>query len=202
MAEVTGITADKALEIWNDSITDGEIDAFGQLILKKRGGDEINAGSLVSPVVAIDAVYPIGSIYINTSNADPADLFGVGEWTRFANGRVLVGVDEGQTEFDQPLETGGSKSVTLSLAQIPPHTHGMSHDHDLSASYNMGAVGAGSGERMSSWTFSSSGSEKRTGSTAGSSKTNTDSAGGSGGSTAAHTNLQPYITVYMWRRTA
>ena len=58
--------------------------------------------------IDFDQIYPVGSIYFSVNNVNPGTLFG-GVWERFANGRVLVGVDENQTEFSAVKKTGGSK---------------------------------------------------------------------------------------------
>lgn len=185
MANVTGITKVRADEIWNASITSGKIDSNGQLILKTRGGTEINAGPIIAPKAAVEKAHPVGSIFIHTSDTNPADLLGIGTWARFATGRTLIGVDEGQTEFDSPLETGGEKTVKLTEAQLP------AHDHPVSLSFNYGAntTRGGDAARVSGIAFGTTEDNDRHGNTA------------NAGSGAAHNNLPPYITVYMWRRT-
>ena len=64
--------------------------------------------------------YPVGSIYINASVAtNPATLLGFGTWAAFGAGRVMVGLDAGQTEFDTAEETGGAKTHTLTTGELP-----------------------------------------------------------------------------------
>ena len=122
--------------------------------------------------------YPVGSIYTSISPTNPATLLGVGTWVAFASGRTLVGLDSGQTEFDIVEETGGSKTHTLTEAEMPSHTHTyekaniITRDVDL-PQYVIPIVN---------------------GYTTGTS----DPTGGG----QAHNNLQPYITVYFWKRTA
>ena len=126
-----------------------------------------------------DIFYPIGSIFQSTDGADPSTFIG-GTWERFGNGRVLVGVDEADSYFSTPNKTGGEKSHTLTIAEIPSHTHGqvvtanttgsaIRRDYDSDGSADIYPQGV------------------QTGATGGG---------------QAHNNLQPYITVYMWRRTA
>lgn len=128
---------------------------------------------------ALGAAYPIGSVYINaTDNTNPATLLGFGTWTAFGAGRVLVGFDSGDTDFDTAEETGGSKTVTLTEAQLPAHTHGISgvrHDTDESdgSFIKMGATNTA--------------------------KSATSDSTGSGDAVSI---VQSYITVYMWKRTA
>jgi microcystin-dependent protein len=71
----------------------------------------------------LSTVYPVGCIYTSTVATNPATLFGFGTWTAFGAGRVLVGFDSTQTEFDTAEETGGEKTVTLTASQIPTHSH-------------------------------------------------------------------------------
>lgn len=181
MATVTGITKERADQIWNASIVDGEIDESGQLILKTRGGAEIVAGPIIAPTVATDKAWPVGSVFIHTTNVNPATLLGVGTWVRYANGRVLVGVDENQAEFDSVGETGGAKTHTLTLTEIP------NHSHPQYVTANTGGTGVRRDYNETGTGYSAYPQGITT--------------GGAGGG-EPHNNLQPYITVYMWRRTA
>jgi hypothetical protein len=128
----------------------------------------------------LDTIYPIGSIYTNaTDGTNPGTLLGFGTWTAFGAGRVPVGIDSSDTDFDAAEETGGVKEVTLTAAQsgLPSHSHTL-----LGGSFD-GSSGAEPGNSRAS-------DLGQTGTTGG-----TDAS-------SAHTNLQPYIVVYMWKRTA
>ncbi len=70
----------------------------------------------------LDRVYPVGSIYMSVSEIEPSVLFG-GEWERWGNGRVPIGVDTNDTDFTTSEKIGGSKAVTLTTNQIPSHNH-------------------------------------------------------------------------------
>lgn len=142
MATVTGITAAKANQILGNSITSAELDETGALVFTRVNGSEVNAGNFNDVVLALvlDAVFeqawPLGSIHMSTVPTNPATTLGGGVWQAWGSGRVPVGVDTGQTEFDTVEETGGAKTHTLTVDQIPshdhaqdPHSHGMSHDH-------------------------------------------------------------------------
>jgi hypothetical protein len=91
----------------NSDITKEEIEAklTGEIVSHTHPG---GAGG-GSPLDA----WPVGSVYIAVDSTDPATRFGGGTWAAFAAGRVLVGLDAGQTEFDTAEETGGAKAVTL-----------------------------------------------------------------------------------------
>jgi microcystin-dependent protein len=71
----------------------------------------------------VEAAYPVGSIYISTTGTNPSTTLGFGTWTAFGAGRVPVGFDAGQTEFDLDEETGGAKTHTLTPGEMPSHTH-------------------------------------------------------------------------------
>ncbi|NLE06868.1 MAG: hypothetical protein GX638_18980, partial [Crenarchaeota archaeon] len=100
-------------------------------------------------------------------------LFGFGTWSEYGQGRVLVG-KSAEAEFDTAGKTGGTKTHTLSVAEMPSHTH------DLTL-----CPGSSTGNE---WVGASGTSQKN-------SRTTTTAGGGS-----AHNNLQPYIVVYFWKR--
>jgi len=81
-----------------------------------------------------NVLFPIGSIYTAVVPTNPATLLGFGTWTAFGAGRVLVGIDPSQSEFDTVEKTGGAKTHTLTTAELASHTHtfttgGQSVDH-------------------------------------------------------------------------
>ena len=120
--------------------------------------------------------WPIGSVFTSVVATNPATLLGYGTWASFAAGRALVGLDAGQTEFDAVEETGGAKTHTLTTAEMPSHDHGNSN-----ASLTFGTAGP---------------AEYYNGTSEAVRKTGLKGGGGS------HNNLQPYIVVYFWKRTA
>jgi len=65
----------------------------------------------VTIATVIDTLYPVGALYISTLATNPGTLLGRGTWTAFGAGRVMVGLDATQTEFDTVEETGGAKTV-------------------------------------------------------------------------------------------
>lgn len=78
--------------------------------------------------------WPIGSVYIAVDATSPAVRFGGGTWAAIGAGRVLVGFDGSDADFDAAEATGGAKTVALTEAQIPAHTHAQaSHNHTQDA---------------------------------------------------------------------
>ena len=150
-------------------------------------------------------VYPVGAIYISVSATNPSTLFG-GTWEALAAGRVLIGAGSEYTAGS----TGGSASHSITISEMPSHNHGGS----------TGSVGAGGSHTHSDNNFTSRGgvnlkpgesSFPHEESDYGSGRLNTGSANGmpahshtiqSQGSGTAMSLMQPYLVVYMWKRTA
>ena len=138
------------------------------------------------------ALYPVGSIYTNaTSSTNPGTLLGFGTWTAFGAGRVMVGLDAGNALFDTAEETGGNAdAITVS------HTHTATvtdpgHIHTFV--FESGLAQSGSGRNGVGGTAPFSTNSQVTGISVSNSTT---------GSSGTNANYQPYITVYMWKRTA
>ena len=145
---------------------------------------------------ALSALYPVGAIYINaTSSTNPATSLGFGTWTAFGAGRVMVGFDSGNALFDTAEETGGSADAIVpshthtatSTVTDPTHNHSYTQPSAGSLVANINGTGSGA---VSGTTGSAS-----TGITVATSVSTT-------GVSVTNTNYQPYITVYMWKRTA
>ena len=115
-------------------------------------------------------------------STNPATFFG-GTWAAWGQGRVAISVDSGDSDFNAAEKTGGAKTHTLTVAEMPSHAHTQQYGTPYIAPSGGAAVGG----------MTSVGS---TGAVA--SQQSTIAAGGGG----AHNNLQPYITCYMWKRTA
>lgn len=150
---------------------------------------------------ALQALYPVGSIYTNASAADnPSTLLGFGTWVAFGSGRVLVGQDTADAAFDTLEETGGSKNAVVvshthtatTVIADPGHAHNISHNIDSATAgpYISGNDGPNNVPVTASPTTASA--------TGISATTSVTAAGVSG----ANANLQPYVVVRMWKRTA
>lgn len=137
----------------------------------------ITGAPTTSTTSIINAAYPVGSVYISILSTNPGTLLGTGTWVAFGTGRTLVAFDGGQAEFNAVEGTGGEKTHVLTTPEMPSHSH------------NVFAVNTdtGNGGNISQSSQTSITMTKTTSTT-----------GGDG----AHNNLQPYIVVYMWKRTA
>jgi hypothetical protein len=137
--------------------------------------------------------FPIGAIFLSVLATNPVTTLGYGSWTRFGQGRMLVGVNEGEAEFATAQQVGGAKTHTLALTEMPRHNHsGWDEGHIHQAHY--GAVG--DLEQGVTPDFNASGTSAVNVDTGYANVRIGDEGGG-----LAHNNLPPYITVYMWRRT-
>lgn len=130
------------------------------------------------------AAYPVGALFFTTVSTNPGTLYG-GTWAAWGGGRTPVGVNTADTDFNTVEKTGGEKTHTLTIEEMPSHTHDikMRRNEDYSKVFLSDYYG--------------------------------DPAGGTGfqmeiqmnmyvpytGGGQAHNNLQPYITCYIWKRT-
>lgn len=173
------------------------------------GTKDVSISSKLNLAVVAELMYPIGSYYMSSVNKNPKDIFGVGVWEQ-VKGKVIVGVDEDDTDFASAGLTGGEKTHKLTIAEMPSHTHIQnshnhtqnSHSHPANNPTLMGQngntkYGEGGYNIMGtisarSWT---TGAATATNNPATATNQNT---GGDG----AHNNLQPFQTAYIWLRTA
>lgn len=127
----------------------------------------------------IEKIYPVGSIFMSATLSTASAVGNAlgGTWEAWGSGRVPVGVDTSQTEFNTVGKTGGEKTHKLTTNEMPSHYH--------TVRGNLKNQGSGVA-------FRELGNESST--NAG----RTENAGGD----QPHNNLQPYITCYMYKRTA
>ena len=167
-------------------------------------------------LAVVKAAWPIGSVFINVTSTSPATLLGFGTWSAFGAGRVLVGQNGADTDFDVGEETGGAKTVTLTSAEMPIHTHVQNahthiqdvHTHvqnsfaprivNSGTAGTVGVQGASTASNANASNAATTATNQNTTAT----NQNATAVNQNAGSGGAHNNLQPYIVVYMWKRTA
>ncbi len=183
-----------------------EVHSDGQLQIKDDGvttakiaDDAITAATIAAGALT-DVVYPIGSIFTTVTNyansAAVVSAIGGTTWVAFGAGKVLVGQDSSDADFDTAEETGGAKTKALEFANMPAHSHQW---YDL---------GGSSGKCIDGTNFASSRSWDSSGNFSNINDplddndfyTNTATDRSANGS--AFSIVQPYIVVYMWKRTA
>lgn len=125
-----------------------------------------------------DQIYPVGSIYITVNATNPSVLFG-GTWEQL-KGKFLVGVDSSDTDFETSGKTGGEKTHTLTVDEMPKHTH------------NLKTGGKTNAWKAPNYALCYQYQEE--------SVFSSTEGIGIAGDSQAHNNLPPYMTVYMWKR--
>lgn len=121
-------------------------------------------------------MHRVGDIIFSTSDENPSTIYG-GTWVAWGKGQVPVGVDTSDSDFNTVEKTGGEKEHTLTVDEMPSHKHDFGQQFattsNLSGAYGYYMIAG----------------------------TQTDVIKNTGGN-QPHNNLQPYITCYMWKRTA
>ena len=158
-----------------------------------------------------DLVYPVGSIRMTTDSTGATTFLG-GTWELWGAGRVPVGVDANDRDFADPEQTGGAKTVSLVTANLPSHNHMLSSGtvtvqsdgaHTHRAASGQYKTGSGSGSTYKYLTNGGSTDPAATDSQgAHTHSASLSGSTGSKGSGTAHSNVQPYITCYFYKRTA
>ena len=178
------------------------MDCDGNLIVNTitaLSGDDSNN---INNTDIINLVYPVGSIYMSINSTNPTNLFG-GTWVAWGNGKVPVGIDSNDTDFNTVEKIGGDKSH---------HHYVGAHSHDLDGSNAYAQVnytGARAylkGRSRATWTPTDGLSGMSTYSQKNPMSWGADVYGKtqdySAFNTGNNSSLQPYITCYMWKRTA
>ena len=194
----------------------GYLDSTGLKYLWSKIKAYVDAHS--SGGVTLDKVYPVGSIYMSVNNTNPGTLFG-GTWVTWGAGRVPVSVNTSDGDFSTVEKTGGEKTHTLSINEMPSHKHSttvkVTEKSLIGTVHNFAGQGAdwGPGNTVTGIcsalgddsAYYPSGTKKTTKYKDGFkinathshvASATVESAGGGN----AHNNLQPYITCYMWKR--
>ena len=123
------------------------------------------------------AIYPIGSVITFYDSDDHSSHLGL-TWERFATGRMVVGYDSTDASFDTIGATGGEKTHTLTVDEMPSHYHGGIKTVSSETSGNQ-QEGINMGRYYGN-----------------------DANTASSGSGQAHNNMPPYVVASLWRRTA
>lgn len=143
-------------------------------LLENATATDITASSLLAGVV--NAIYPVGSVYLSTLATNPGTLLGIGTWVATGVGSVLVGV--GTSDETYALDDTGGESITPT-----DHTHTFSDTSSIGSSI----------QNVDSGVFAIAMSIAHTHDVSGTT---------SGSSTTTETNMPPYLVVQMWERTA
>ena len=178
---------------WNGNIsTTGKVTAKGDVSDGVGTLDEVR--NAAKPSTIVNLIYPVGSIYMSVNSTSPATLFG-GTWQRITGRFLLAATDGGATGGNSTASvkaggTGGEASHKLTAAEsgVPAHNHGLKEINTGSEVKGFGLNPSGSFENRplvdsgGVWRYT----EKNTAASA----------------SNAHNNMPPYLSVYIWKRTA
>lgn len=148
-------------------------------------------------------IYPVGSIYMTVDkDKDPAAFLG-GTWERWGQGRVPVGVSENEndSDFGKVEQQGGERKHQLITSEMPAHTHDISVKADRSGYGGSIYITTEQGSYVKYLPTTNS-TNNKIGLEAGLGSPDSVVVMGNVGGDKPHNNLQPYITCYMWKRTA
>ena len=198
-----GSTNNPSIYIYNDTVTNGiSLNKSGEI--KANGNYVVNGGAVYDYCTStlkediLNKVYPVGSIYMSVNSTNPSELFG-GTWEAWGTGRVPVGINTSDTNFNTVEKTGGYKS----------------HKHDSKIitfdQYNGVLTSVrykgGSSQILTDYTKdyvdvhvtnAMPPDSSTSGSTQNVWKCDVDLTAGY----TENNSVQPYITCYMWKRTA
>lgn len=139
----------------------------------------------------LDNVYPIGSIYMNVNSTNPGTLFG-GTWEQI-QGRFLLGMSSSYPAGSQ----GGEASHTLTIAEMPSHGHNPANEAGYTGfitnskkAFSIGDMGSQDGSGRY-YPFASAAFD-----------ISRNSQTGTTGEGKSHNNMPPYLSIYIWKRTA
>lgn len=158
-------------------------------------------------IISFDQIYPIGAIYMSTVSTNPATLFKIGNWEALPAGRVLLAQGTSTWGVNYSAgSTGGEDKHTLTTNESAPHNHtgsattsGSTHTHALTMQASHGKSGNGGVPRFSDGDIWSD--YKTQNLSAAGEHSHAITINNSGGG-QAHNNMQPYLSVYMWKRTS
>lgn len=158
-------------------------------------------------IISFDQIYPIGAIYMSTVSTNPATLFKIGNWEALPAGRVLLAQGTSTWGVNYSAgSTGGEDKHTLTVSESAPHNHtgnattsGSTHTHALTMRASHGKSGNGGVPRFSDGDMWSD--YKTQNLSAAGEHSHAITINNSGGG-QAHNNMQPYLSVYMWKRTS
>lgn len=170
-----------------------------------------NAIAKYAPMLdTMKKIYPVGSIYMSTVSTNPATLFGFGTWEAMPAGHVLLA--QGKSSWGTTYNagsTGGEATHQLTVGELPSHGHSTS-TNTANLTGNANSIGINYDEVSVSGIISknrgndyggTNNDHNKTGLLINASHSHTVTINNTG-SNQAHNNLQPYIAVYIWKRTA
>lgn len=160
-----------------------------------NSSDRLATTSFVQQALA--ALYPVGSIYTSTVATNPNTLFGFGNWVAFGAGRVMVG-HSGTAPYVAGTTGGSADAVVVTHTHVFVGSPLGNHSHGYRSNTTTGNVSGGSSPPV----MFSPGTVTSDPASAGTPSGVNDPPVGAVAASGNNANLQPYVVVYMWNRTA
>lgn len=168
-------------------------------------GDGTWADAKMSTKELVDILYPVGHIYMSTNSANPGTLFPGTTWEAYAQGRVLIGAGTGTDSRSEKKtfaagSTGGEYNHQLTVGEMPSHTHNAStnssgnHSHTLNYGYDDNDAQQTSVDNC--WD-----TQKQISTSEAGTHSHTVLIENTGNN-SPHSNMQPYVVCYVFKRTA
>ena len=163
-----------------------------------------NAIAKYAPMLdTMKKIYPVGSIYMSTVSTNPATLFGFGTWEAMPAGHVLLA--QGKSSWGTTYNagsTGGEATHQLTVGELPAHNHTASTNTTGNHTHQFQLYGPNGNTNMNFPSDFDTNYARNKGTTLSAGNHSHTININNTGSSQSHNNMQPYLTVYMWKRTA
>lgn len=195
---------DEKLRVNGNATVRGDLTTQGDII-----SGNLNITKLVQQIMDtyFDREHPVGSILMSTNSANPSTYLGKGTWVAWGSGRVPTGVNTSDSKFSTVEKTGGASTANLAHNHVvDSHSHVGVRGYDTNYNYYTNYYGntiiypSTTGD-LSQGYYASPNNAGRT-SPVRMSLTSPEAPGTNSKLSSAQSLLQPYITCYMWKRTA
>ena len=161
-----------------------------------------NAIAKYAPMLdTMKKIYPVGSIYMSTVSTNPATLFGFGTWEAMPAGRVLLA--QGKSSWGTTYNagsTGGEATHQLTVGELPAHNHTASTNTTGNHTHQFQLYGPNGDTNLNFPSDYDTNYARNKGTTLSAGNHSHTININNTGSSQAHNNIQPYLTVYMWKR--
>ena len=161
-----------------------------------------NAIAKYAPMLdTMKKIYPVGSIYMSTVSTNPATLFGFGTWEAMPAGRVLLA--QGKSSWGTTYNagsTGGEATHQLTVGELPAHNHTASTNTTGNHTHQFQLYGPNGNTNMNFPSDFDTNYARNKGTTLSAGNHSHTININNTGSSQSHNNMQPYLTVYMWKR--
>lgn len=161
-----------------------------------------NAIAKFAPMLdTMKKIYPVGSIYMSTVSTNPATLFGFGTWEAMPAGRVLLA--QGKSSWGTTYNagsTGGEATHQLTVGELPAHNHTASTNTTGNHTHQFQLYGPNGDTNLNFPSDYDTNYARNKGTTLSAGNHSHTININNTGSSQAHNNIQPYLTVYMWKR--